>query len=319
MSEAYLETSIRDYLDNRKDHLSPSTIAYYRHYLTRFLTYAENIPLASITPALVEAFSSKRAALQSVQALLNWAWKKARIIKVNPLEGMSLPRLGRRSRIVSRTEKARILRRSAPPFREFLLGLSESLARPEEMRKAKWGDIRVSGGPTFMVQDLVEGRSFFFFDEFKAQDRRADKTASRVIPISPRFGRMLKRLWGNGQRLDSLVFVNRLRQQWTHNAVRCRMRRLRARGDFTADTNGERIVAYTFRHSGATEAVQSGISPLALASLMGHSDVRQTQRYVHLVPEHLLDAMWQLDAFRRGKGPKKDRPGLRRKRSDDEK
>lgn len=319
MCEAYLETSIKDYLANRKEHLRPSTIAYYRHYLSKFLAHAKNIPLTSITPALLRGFSTKWHPTQCVHALLNWAFRDARTIAVNPLKGMKLPSHGRRNRIVSAIEKARILRRSARPFRGFLLGLSESLARPAEMREAKWGDIRVSGGPTFMIQDLVDGCAFFFFAHFKGQERRNDQSGARVIPISPRFGRLLKRLWGNGQRLDSVVFVNRLGQQWTHNAVRCRMRRLRARGDFTADTNGERIVAYTLRHSGATEAVQSGISPLALASLMGHSDVRMTQRYVHLVPEHLLSAMWQLDAFRRGKGRKKDRLGLRRKRPDVEK
>jgi len=96
------------------------------------------------------------------------------------------------------------------------------------------------------------------------------------------------------------------------------MRRLRAAGDFAKDGRGESVVAYTFRHSAATEAVQAGLSSLTLAELMGHSDVRQTQRYVHLVPEHLISAMGALESFRRGKKVKTGRVGSRRKHAEGE-
>ncbi len=316
MKTAYLKDTIALYLSAKDGELAASTLTIYKLYLSKFLKVVGNITLPSITPAIVKGVSQKSHPIQAVYAMLNWALKEAKIITEHPLLGMKIPKAGRRNRIVSAIEKARILRRSARPFRDLLIGLCESIARPGELRGVKWGDIRTSASPTFMVQDLLEGRCFFWLQKFKAQKLRKDKGAARVIAISPRFGRLLARRWRHGRPLDSLVFTNRLRQQWTSNAVRCRMRRLRVNGDFTVDTNGERIVAYTLRHSGATEAVQAGIPIFALASLMGHSDIRMTQRYVHLVPDHLLEAMNTLDAFRRGKNRKKHRPGSTRKRPD---
>jgi len=307
MAAAYLKDTIRQFLDGHVATLSQSSIYNYKLFLTRFLDFSGNIRLASITPALAKRFSKKFHPLAAVKALLNWATFEAKTIKENPLKGLKLPKTGRRSRIVSRIEKLRILRRSARPFRDLLVGLSESLARPAELRDAKWGDIRTSASSSFMVQDLIDGRCFFWKNNFKAKERMKGTAAFRVIPISPRFGRLLVRLWRHGRQLDQFVFANRLRQPWTSNAVRCRMRRLRVRGDFHADTNGEKIVAYTIRHSSATEAVQAGISVLSLAALMGHTDVRMTQRYVHLVPDNLLEAMNTLDAFRRGRSRKNRR------------
>lgn len=316
MRTAYLKASIVDFLEDKGQTLAPSTMWVYRHYLGRFLKSVGDVALMDITPAMVRKVSKKSHPIQAVYGLLNWAVRDARTIVENPVKGMKVPTSGRRSRVVSRLERVRILRRSARPFRDLLVGLTESIARPGELRGVKWGDLRTSASPTFMVQDLVEGRAFFWIQKFKSQKLRKDKSAARVIPVSPRFGRLLARRWRHGRSLDSFVFSNRLRVQWTANAVRCRFRRLRVRGDFTADTNGEQIVAYTLRHSAATEAVQAGLSIFELAALMGHADVRMTQRYVHLAPDQLLDAMMHLDAFRRNKIRKKGRPGSSRKRSD---
>jgi site-specific recombinase XerD len=48
------------------------------------------------------------------------------------------------------------------------------------------------------------------------------------------------------------------------------------------DHNGETIVMYTTRHSYATGAIASGVSDRRLSELMGHTDPKTTQRYVHL-------------------------------------
>ena len=68
------------------------------------------------------------------------------------------------------------------------------------------------------------------------------------------------------------------------------MRRLRERAEIAHDENGETIVMYTARHSYATAAVASGVSDRRLADLMGHTNTKTTQRYIHLAHPDLYKA-----------------------------
>ena len=87
------------------------------------------------------------------------------------------------------------------------------------------------------------------------------------------------------------MFLDSDGHPWTANAVRCRMRRLRAKLDFGPDENGEQVVAYTMRHTAATRASSRGIRDKVLAELMGHTSTMTTQRYQHLQADHLADAI----------------------------
>ena len=55
------------------------------------------------------------------------------------------------------------------------------------------------------------------------------------------------------------------------------------RRSFTRYARRARIVGtpHVLRHSFATKAVRSGVSPFVLMRLLGHSDIKTTMRYVH--------------------------------------
>lgn len=55
---------------------------------------------------------------------------------------------------------------------------------------------------------------------------------------------------------------------------------------------------YDLRHTYGTRAIESGIDPLTLARLMGHADLKTTQRYVHLSKRHLADAQAKIERYR---------------------
>lgn len=317
MEPVSVNVAVRLFLDATRETLSPITFAMYRRYLLRLVDQFGAQQLASLTPAEIRHWGKTYHVVQAVQRLLSWAKREAMIVASNPLEGMRKLSRGRRLRILSSTESARLLRSSAPEFRRLLIALRESIARPGEIRSANWGDVRIAGLQPFTVADLVAGRAFIFLDRFKARERRRDCYAVRVVPISKRLGRLLARLWKHGCDLAAPIFLNRRGKRWSVNAVICRLRRLRPVAGVVRDHRGENIVAYSLRHTGATRAICHGIDLATLAALMGHTDVRMTSRYVHLAPDHLSKALGKLTEAKSALRGKNDRPGSARNAPND--
>ena len=69
------------------------------------------------------------------------------------------------------------------------------------------------------------------------------------------------------------------------------MRRLRVKAGIGPDENGEQIVMYTARHTFGTAAAAGGVSDRRLADLMGHTDTKMTQKYIHLANPDLRKAV----------------------------
>jgi integrase len=188
-------------------------------------------------------------------------------------------------------------------FRHFLLALRETLARPQEIRSVKWEELWWPGRGQDLQQALRAGVAVFVLHEYKARKRRADPNKPRVIPVSPRLGRLLVRLARGADKLQGPVFQNSVGRPWTNNAVRCRMRWLRKKMGLQRDPRGENIVAYTFRHTTATWAAAAGVRDRILAEILGHTSTRTTARYQHLEVQHLQDALESIRKFR-----EKDKP-----------
>ncbi|MFZ0333742.1 MAG: site-specific integrase [Candidatus Acidiferrales bacterium] len=55
---------------------------------------------------------------------------------------------------------------------------------------------------------------------------------------------------------------------------------------------------YDLRHTFGTRAIESGTDPLTLMRLMGHADLKTTQRYVHLSKRHLAEAQKRIEQYR---------------------
>lgn len=296
--------------------VEPSTMALYRLYVGRFVQTHGAKALGDVSPAIVRSWGKTYHPVQAVQRLFSWCHREARLLENNPLEGMRKMPRGRRLRVVERTVAVSLRRRAGRAFRRLLLALDLTIARPGEWRKARWHDLRVAGLGVAQAGDLVAGRAFLFFDTFKARSLRRDRFAVRIIPVPARLGRLLARLLEGAASPASHILTNSRKKPWTVNAVRCAMRALRRRCDVAADHRGENVVAYTLRHSGATQAVACGVELATLAGVMGHSDVRQTWRYVHLSAGWLAKALERIEEAKQAGRAKNDRPGLRRTRPD---
>jgi len=294
-----LSDAVRLFLEWAEQALSPSSVAGYRRYLSRFAILHPAKLLRDITPAAVSAWSRKWYCQQAVQRLTSWATFEANLLQKNPLEGMPLPKRGRRHRTATRAELVKLRRFAPPPLRAILLAMEESLARPHEMRRVRWGNVRRIGGEPATVADLGGGQAFFLLPRFKGQEQRREDGSVRIIPITARLGRLLSRLLRGPIVPGRFIFPNLRGREWTHGALRLAIGRTRKAAGIPTDASGEAIVAYTLRHSGATAAVRAGVRDFRLAELMGHSTTRTTQRYVHLCPEDALRDAATIAAARR--------------------
>jgi len=278
--------------------VAPATLAAYRVHLTRLSRQFSNLKLEELTPAALRKWSASWHRLQAARRLCRWATYEARLVSSDPAAGLSIGSVGRRRRTLTPAESARLIRGAQGAARRFAIALRETIARPHELRLVTWRQVFVAGLVAADDQEMLAGRAFFALDRFKGRDRRRDGLSVRVIPITPRLGRLLVRLRHRTPEGHGHVFVNTRRRPWTVNAVRCVFRRLRVRAGLVADHRGENVVAYTLRHTSATAAIVAGVPVAELAGAMGHADIRMTSRYLHFAPSFLASVVRSL--VRRG-------------------
>jgi len=247
----------------------PSTVAVYRHYLRRFVEHHGDMPAADVRPCHVTEFAKSWHDAQAVKRLYRWAVDEAGILETNHVARVKHPPKGMRRRINTPAETARLLRAVKHDLRALLIGYRETMARPEELRKATWEDV-AGEHPSENVGDaLARARASIVLYEFKRRDARKESSAPRVILLSPRVCRLLLRLWKRNRHKTGPIFSTARGRAWTPNAVRCRFRRLRVKLNIQRDKRGESIVPYTFRHTAATMAAAAGVRDRWLTHPLG--------------------------------------------------
>lgn len=258
----------------------PATLHYYRHHLQKFLdAVGGNRAAAGVRPHEVELYKTNWQSVQAVQRLYNWGVAMG-LLTDNPIRAVKKPDPGRRQRVLTGEEEATLLAGADRHFRPFLLCMLHTLARPQEVRSLQWKHLVLEPVPMFVLTD------------FKARQRRTDRqTAVRRILLDGAMLKLLEGLAAPDPQPDDHVFLDRRGRPWTGNAVRCRMRRLRDKVGLGADQSGEKVVAYTLRHTAATRACTRGVPDRVLAELMGHTSTDTTRRYQHPQLAHLAEAI----------------------------
>ena len=163
---------------------------------------------------------------------------------------------------------------AARPLRWMLVALARTIARPGELRRVRW-------------RDYAEQAGTFTLTKFKAKDRRGDGVEVRVIIVDERLRRLLER-WRQRRKPapDDRIFLNRSGRPWSTNALCRAVRVARQRAGLVADSDGEKVVAYTrATHPRlAQRSLDPDVPPATLYELskaMGHANTRTTERYAH--------------------------------------
>jgi len=179
--------------------------------------------------------------LIAAKACWNWAIRME-LLTNNPFRRVPLLHVDGRERVITDEEFTILLKGTDKLFRQILVVLRYSPARPKAIRELTW--------------DKVDWQNHLLVIPKPKKHRTAKIKKPWLIPIVPQVEAVLRaRL---RVRTDSpYVFLNEDGQPWTKDALCLRMRRLRDRVGLRPDANGESIVLYSTRHSFLTQAAEA--------------------------------------------------------------
>jgi integrase len=203
----------------------------------------------------------RRNAVVAVKRAFNFADQQG-VLSPNPLRNVQKPAQGRRTRIITPGERTEILAAVKDRnFREFLTALYLTGCRPSEVARVTAANVNLELG-------------VWVFEQHKTAKRTG---RPRIIYLCPEMVELSRRLVA--ERPEGPLFPSRkLGRPFTRNAIRIRFRRLRKK---LPHLKG--VVAYAYRHSYATEALENGVGIAQVAELLGHVDTRMVSRnYGHL-------------------------------------
>jgi integrase len=227
---------------------------------------------------------TRNSVVSIVHRPFNWAVKQ-RLIQSNPFAGVT-HRPGQPIRPITEDEFQALLRAATRPgarkrptsgarFRQVLMFLRLTGCRPGELCKLEWRHI-----------DLE--RCQIVLPEHKTS-RTQRVPRPRVVPLIPTVIKLLVHI-RKRQEPGERVFLTHRKTPWTRSSLALRIRRARLKVGLPVDAK-----LYGLRHSFGTRAIINGVDIKSLSALMGHTDTRMTEHYVHLAGQnsHLAAAMSQ--------------------------
>ena len=147
-----------------------------------------------------------------------------------------------------------------------VLLMGDAGLRQGEARALQWSDIRVHPEPTIRVRRSRD----------KELEHAPKGKKGRTVPLTPRLLEALEALPRRRGKPHVLLNEQDGRVPLTAKAVKVRILRAeRAAG--MAETG----LSHKLRHTFATRLVAAGVSLWVIKELLGHRDLRTTQRYLH--------------------------------------
>jgi integrase len=259
---------IQAFINHSRGEHSAETAAWHKSLLTPFIQRFGKVRVTQLRKKHVRAWvkdkgynpTSANKAIGVLKRAFNWAVEEEHLPR-NPIAHVKKPKPTSRTRILTPGERDLILGSiKDAPFRRFIRVLMLTGCRPGEVARVTAADCDLSAG----VYTL-------------AKHKTAKKTGKpRVIYLPAEVLELTRELIAKNP--SGPLFLNSKNRPWTRNAIRIRFRNLRKKHPELKD-----VVAYVFRHSWATSALENGVGIAQVAQLMGHSSTDMVMRvYGHL-------------------------------------
>lgn len=234
--------------------------------------------------------------IKIVSAVLNGCMQQALrngLIERNPVKLAELPRQTEKAtrQAMTREQQALFMEYAKESYLyNFYAVMLHTGMRNGEMRGLKYTDIDKKKNVIRVQRTLkyIEGEGYF-------EDTPKTRTSKRDIPLTAATLQMLeeqRKFWGfKVEKMDRYLFCNELGEPLSRARVRAEtdriVKRIRAAGhDFP------HITPHVFRHTFATRAIEAGMQPQVLKTILGHSSLAMTMDlYSHVLPETRAEEM----------------------------
>ena len=240
-----------------------------------------------------------QSSIKIVSAILNGCFKQAEIngiIEKNPVKLAILPKKGERIKKEAMTkEQQQVFMRYAEDsylYNLFAVMLRTGL-RSVEIRGLKFSDIDKSKGVLHIVRTLkyIEGIGYF-------EDTPKTKTSKRDIPLTEDVLHYLeaqKRYWNfNIETFGRYLFCNEKGEPLSRDRLQAEINRIVLRAKNDGIELGH-ITPHIFRHTFATRAIEAGMQPQILKTILGHSSLSMTMDlYSHVLPDVKSEEMQKI-------------------------
>jgi site-specific recombinase XerD len=261
--------------------VSKATRISYSTSLTHLKPFFEETRLTNITPKMISRYKvlrinegAKPATINRELAMLSkafsltvkdWEW-----IKENPVSKVQKEKVdNKRDRWLTKDEERKIIDNSSDWLREIVtFGLYTGL-RLEEILSLEWSRVNLLRR-TILIKDTKNGNPKTLPVNKIALDVLNQRSIVKCIK-------------------NDFVFFNSSGEKVSSNVLRT------AFYSVLKKVGIDDCRLHDLRHSFATRLAQAGIDIYKISKLLGHKDIKMTQRYAHHCPDSLRDGVEILD------------------------
>jgi integrase len=271
--------------------LSENTQRSYTTSLKFLMPFFKDSNLISISPKMISRYKVLRkgdgvkpATINRELAMLskafNLAVKEWEWAKDNPTSKVSKERENNaRDRWLTKDEEKRLLDNSPEWVKQILIFSLNTGLRLGELSSLEWSRVNILN-KAILINITKNGEQ-------------------RTVPLNKSALSVLEKKLKVKSLKNDYVFLNRYGGKVNHNSLRNVFHKLLRRAGI------DNFRPHDMRHTFATRMAQKGIDIYKISKLLGHKDIKMTQRYAHHCPESLrigvdvLDSNYNLTTFKK--------------------
>lgn len=307
--DSWFQTWIKEYKQND---LKAGTLISYQNYYNYYIKEAlGKMSISTIRGEHIQKLYNKLldddmalSSLKIISAVMNGCFQRALkngLIERNPVKLAELPRKKQKTerRVLTIQEQKLFFQYSNGSYLNNLFALMVRTGmRSGEARGLKFSDIDSKNNVIHIRRTLKyeTGRGFF-------EDTPKTSTSLRDIPLTPEIAtiidsqRKITREYSNVVNIDEYVFHLPEGMPISRERVQSEIDRIVKKVN-EVGCHMERFTSHCFRHTFATRAIEAGMQPQTLKTILGHSSLSMTMDlYSHVLPNTKAEEMQKVSSI----------------------